>query len=235
MVQPELPTVRIALPQDEEEVMIMTRRLHAENGTFGYDEKKVRELLRRCFSREGTIVGVIGEPGHIEASTCLGIADFYYTSDWHLEEYWNFVDVEFRRSKNADALIEFGKNCADSMGIPFFTGIITAKQMAGKVRLYRRRLGHPVGAYFIYGKSLELSPQVRETADGGYDDLRKRIAEFLMQFSDRSIPHRVTKEKLTPLLRDAMAMIKKMSGDDFWVSDAADVAKTVNGNGAAAG
>ena len=225
MAQAELPEVRIAQPADEDEVMAMCRRLWSENGIFSFDDEKVRKLLHRCFNKEGTIVGVIGEPGHIEASTCLGIGDFYYTGDWHLEEFWNFVDVEYRRSKNADALIEFGKKCSDSMGIPFFTGIITAKQMAGKVRLYRRRLGHPIGAYFMYGASLALTPQVSEAADGGYSDLRKRITEFLMHNSDKSISHRVTRDQLVPLLQDALAMIKKISEDDFWVADTRDAAK----------
>ena len=83
----ELPTVRIATPADEAEVMAMCKRLWSENGIFSFDEEKVRKLLYRCFNKEGTIVGVIGEPGHIEASTCLGIGDFYYTGDWHLEEF----------------------------------------------------------------------------------------------------------------------------------------------------
>ena len=212
----------------------MTRRLHAENGTFGYDEKKVRELLKRCFLKQGTIVGVIGEPGHIEASTCLGIGDFYYTGDWHLEEFWNYVEPEYRRSKNADALIEFGKSCADKMGIPFFTGIITAKQMAGKVRLYRRRLGPPIGAYFMYGASLNLGPQVREADAAGYDDLRKRVSDFLAQNSDRNISRRDNKENLAPLLRDVLAVLKKASDDDFWVADRPDANKHKNGNGAVA-
>ena len=214
--------------------MAMCRRLHAENGLFKFDDNKVRNLLHRCFNKEGTIVGVIGEPGHIEASTCLGIGDFYYTGDWHLEEFWNFVDADYRRSKNADALIEFGKTCADKMNVPLFTGIITAKQMAGKVRLYRRRLGHPIGAYFMYGKDLNLGPQVSEAADGGYNDLRMRVADFLAQYSDRSIPHRITKEKLAPLLRDVIALIKRVSEDDYWVGDAREATKHKNGNGATA-
>lgn len=234
MAQAELPTVRIATPADEADVMAMCKRLWSENGIFSFDDEKVRKLLHRCFNRQGTIVGVIGEPGHIEASTCLGIGDFYYTGDWHLEEFWNFVDVEYRKSKNADALIEFAKRCSDEMGIPLFTGVITAKQMAGKVRLYRRRLGHPIGAYFLYGASLHLTPQVSEAVDGGYGDLKKRIAEFLMGFSDRSVPHRVTKEQLVPLLRDVMAAIKKMSEDDFWVADVASASKHTNVNGTAA-
>ncbi len=233
MSQAELPAVRIATPRDEDEVVAMTKRLHAENGMFKYDDDKVRTLLRRCFSGDKVIVGVIGEPGKIEASTCLGIGDFYYTGDWHLEEFWNFVDAEYRRSKNADALIEFGKSCADKMGIPFFTGIITAKQMMPKVRLYRRRLGPPVGAYFLYGGGLSL-PQVRDTIDRGYDDLRKDVADFLAKHGDRTMPHRTVRDDMVPLLREVMTMLKKLAEDDVWCSDVPKEAATKHseGNGA---
>lgn len=209
----------------------MTKRLHAENGMFTYDEGKVRALLHRCFKGDKVIVGVIGASGRIEASTCLGIGDFYYTGDWHLEEFWNFVDADYRRSKNADALIEFGKSCADKMKIPFFTGIITAKQMAGKVRLYRRRLGHPIGAYFLYGGGLPL-PQVREAMDGGYDGLRRQMSDFLARHGDHNIPRKVAKDEMAPLLREVMTMLKKIAEDDFWVNETRDAARHLSGNGA---
>jgi len=144
------PSVRIAHPSEEDELIRMCRLLHEENGLFDFDEKKVRDVLRRCFTRSGSIVGVIGQPGRIEASTCLLISDMYYTSTWHLAELWNFVLPEYRKSSNIDALIEFGKNCSNTIGIPLITGIITNSRLAGKVRLYRRHLGYPAGAFFVY-------------------------------------------------------------------------------------
>ena len=151
--------------------MAMCRRLWDENGLFSYNENKVRGCLHKCYNQDGAIVGVIGDHGRIEASTCLMISDFYYTNDWHLAELWNFVEEQHRRSRNAEALIEFGKVCAKKMGIPFFTGIITNRRMAGKVRLYRRLLGYPTGAFFVYNSRWESEPMEDHSA------LRSRLRE----------------------------------------------------------
>ena len=146
----ELPAVRLATQADEDEIMEMCRRLHTENGLFDLDEAKVRDCLKRYYDRAGAIVGVIGKLGKIEASTCLLFSEFYYTKQWHLSELWNFVDKEYRKSHNAEALIEFGKRSAEKIGVPFVTGIITNSRTAGKVRLYRRLLGYPAGAFFVF-------------------------------------------------------------------------------------
>lgn len=130
--------------------MEMARELHAENGLFSLNEDCVRETLRKCFNRQGAVVGVIGKSGRLEAATCLMFSCYWYTSDWHLIELFNFVKKPYRKSRNAEALIEFCKSCADKIGIPVLTGIITNKQLASKVRLYRRSLGNPAGAWFLY-------------------------------------------------------------------------------------
>lgn len=144
--------------------MGLVRELHRENGLFTLNEDKVRDCLRRCFRREKVIVGVIGAVGKIEASTCIMISDMYYTDDWHLAELWSHVGEDYRRSHNAEALIEYGKKCSEAIGIPLITGIITNKRVAGKVRLYRKVLGYPAGAFFVYnGKwSASVEPTVED-------------------------------------------------------------------------
>lgn len=146
-----LPPVRLAAPGDEEEIMAMCRRLHAENGLFDLDDDLVRGLLKRYFRKDKVIVGAIGAPGKIEASTCIVFSTMYYTPQWHLAELWNFVDEPYRQSRNLEALIAFGKTCSDRIGLPLITGIITDTRTAAKVRLYRRLLGTPAGAFFVYG------------------------------------------------------------------------------------
>lgn len=144
-----LPQVRIATRADEDEVMAMCRALHDENGLFSLNEDKIRDIFRKCYERKGAIVGVIGPTGKIEASTCLLISDSYYTSDQHLAELWNHVGKNYRQSRNAEALLLFGKKCSDKIGIPLITGIITNSRVAGKVRLYRQVYGYPAGAFFV--------------------------------------------------------------------------------------
>ena len=177
--RPELPTVRVAQPSDEAEIMEMCRKLHAENGLFSFSEDKVRDYLHRCYNRKGAIIGVIGESGNIQASTCLLISEMYYTRDWHLAELWNHVLEQFRASRNAEGLIAFGKKCSEEIGIPFITGIITNTRTAAKVRLYRRILGYPAGAFFVYnGKWNNGNPPSEEDFWKPFEtrvQLRKRV------------------------------------------------------------
>jgi hypothetical protein len=84
-------------------------------------------------------------------------------------------------------LIEFAKKCADEIGLPLTIGILTNQRMEGKVRLYRRSLGVPAGAWFVHfpqgmGWQNELNeefwkepfPKRRRVATG--KDLRLRVA-----------------------------------------------------------
>lgn len=145
-----LPQVRIATPDDDDEIMDLCRALHAENGLFTLNENKIRGYFQQSHARKGAFVGVIGPKGKIEASTCLLITDSYYTDDWHLTELWCHVGEKYRNSRNAEALIEFGKSCSDRIGIPLVIGIISNDRVRQKVRLYRRMLGYPAGAFFVY-------------------------------------------------------------------------------------
>lgn len=168
-----LPKVRVITPDDEEEVMALCRDLHDENGIFSLDEDKVRACFRKCYDRKGAIVGVIGPRGRIEASTCLVFAQMTYTNDFHLEEIWNHVGKKFRSSRNAEALIKFGMECSDRIGIPLFTGIVTNNRLSGKVRLYRRFLGYPAGAFFVY--NAKWADGVKPSEEDFFRPLESRV------------------------------------------------------------
>jgi GNAT superfamily N-acetyltransferase len=75
---------------------------------------------------------------------------FWYTSDAHLEELWAFVRPQFRRSKNAQALIEFAKALAVELKRPLLIGVLSSQKTEAKVKLYQRKLGAPKGAYFLF-------------------------------------------------------------------------------------
>ena len=151
--------VRIAGYADEEDVMEMCFRLHDENGILPISKEKVRYIIHlACGHRSAAdgIVGVIGEPGHLQAATLLRISNFWYSDEWILEELFNFVLPEHRRGKNhVRDLVAFGKKCADQLNLRFFTGIISTIRTEPKVRLYRRVLGEPAGAFFVHEPEIE--------------------------------------------------------------------------------
>lgn len=142
--------VRAARPCDEDEIMAVCRRLHEENGLLHMSDDKVRQMLRRAFNKEGGIVGVIGEPGHIEGAIYLMISTLWYSHTWILEELFNFVLPEHRKSTNAKDLVEFAKRASEEMGLPLIIGVLSNERTEAKVRLYERQLGKPSGAFFVH-------------------------------------------------------------------------------------
>lgn len=138
-------------PREEDELMAICRRLHAENGLFTMCEDKVRAKLRTAFDRTGGLIGVIGAPGSIEAMLCMEIGQLWYSNDYFLNELWNYVLPEYRRSSNAKDLVAFGKDCGARMGLTFMIGILSNIRTEAKVRFYERSLGAPSGAFWVYG------------------------------------------------------------------------------------
>lgn len=110
-------------------------------------------MLHKAFDRKGGVIGVIGDPGNIEALIFLLISSFWYSSAWHLEELFSYVRPQFRKSTHAKALVEWAKRASDEIGIPLVIGIISNTRTEAKVRLYRRQLKDPAGAFFVYRKN----------------------------------------------------------------------------------
>jgi hypothetical protein len=145
-----MTTVRIATLADKPEILRLLKILHSEGGIQSLDMSRAEAMLDLAFNRQGGIIGVIGEPSDIHAMISLLITKAWYTNEDHIEELFNFIRPDQRKSKYADIMIEFAKKCAREIGIPLMIGVMTNVRMAPKVRLYRMKLGNPSGAYFVY-------------------------------------------------------------------------------------
>lgn len=143
--------VRIADWNDEPEIIRLLHMMWAEGGMFPLDIEKSREAFAKAFSHKGGIIGVVGDPGNLEAMIFLGIGQYWYTKDDHLGEIFNYVRPDCRRSGHAKDLILFGRSTAEKLGMPLVIGVMSNLRTEGKVLLYKRLLGIPVGAYFVYG------------------------------------------------------------------------------------
>jgi hypothetical protein len=148
--------VRKAGPQDEDALIEQCHLLHSENGLFKIDSGLVRDLVHCSIHGSPSqtfphlaMIGVIGEPGQLQGSICLRIAQVYYSREFLLEELWNFVHPDFRKSNNARNLIRYAKQCADALPLPLFISIVSNTRTEAKVRLYEREL-KKMGAYFVY-------------------------------------------------------------------------------------
>ncbi len=146
--------VHSATRDDLPELMRLLHIMHAEGGMFPLDEECALEMFGRALDQRQKqgIIGIIrGDDADIRAFMYLMITRFWYTSQYHLEEIFNFVRPDHRRSNYADAMLRYAIHCADDIGVPLLIGVLTNLRMESKVRLYRRRLGMPAGAFFVHG------------------------------------------------------------------------------------
>lgn len=153
MAVPAAPRVRTATAADEPEILRLLHLMHQEGGLLPLDEANARAMFSRAFNRKGGIIGVIGPSDAIEGMIYLLLTRFWYTGADHLEELFNYVHPDHRKAGHASTLIRFAKTCADEISIPLAIGVLTNHRMAEKVRLYRRYLGAPAGAFFVYNAS----------------------------------------------------------------------------------
>lgn len=129
----------------------MFHETHLENGLFPPCENKVRHFLRLALSGRGGIIGVIGDHGHLQASLYLLFSTHWYSEQWHLQELWNYVRPEYRKTDNAKELIGFAKRCSNELGIPLVIGVVATNKTEAKIRLYERQLlAKPAGSFFLH-------------------------------------------------------------------------------------
>lgn len=158
--------VRVARPEDHQEIWRLFLQGHRENGQFTLAPEKVEWFLQRALFPQlipewdtgpRGAIGVIGDIGKLEALVFVTIGTFWYSHDRHLEEHIVYVDPECRRSFHAKALIKWMKDQSDRTGLPLLTGVISNERTKPKVDLYGRMLPK-VGEFFLYGvKSVQAS------------------------------------------------------------------------------
>ena len=147
--------VRIADERDEEALFELCQFLHGENGIFTMSEPAVRAVLRKAIigpveMRRG-IVGVIGERNDLHGAIFLEIGSQWYSDDISLAELFNYVYPQHRKTSASNDLIAFAKKMSDHFGVPLMIGVLSNTRTEAKVRLYRKQLGEPVGAFFLHG------------------------------------------------------------------------------------
>lgn len=141
--------IRIATPDDFQEIFRVCCLLHKENGQHSFSEWKVRHIIWKGVNRDDAIIGIIGEPKNIKAIIYLVVDRVYYSDECQLLELWNFVRPDCRKTDYAKRMIKFAKRCADETGLHLTIGIISDDRLAAKERLYARLLPKG-GTFFVY-------------------------------------------------------------------------------------
>lgn len=138
--------IRIAGPEDYQEVFRIACLLHNENGQHEFSEPKVKEFMWLGCNRVDAMIGVIGPPTNLKAMIYLQIQPIFYSDEFQLGEVFAFVRPDCRRSDYAKRLVRFAKKCSEETGLCLLIGIISDHRLAAKSRLYDREL--PKGGTF---------------------------------------------------------------------------------------
>lgn len=146
--------IRIGTPDDVHEVMGLCIMAVEENAFLDATKLRLLNEIWPALNQDHGIVGAIGpETGEIQGIIVLRIGTLYYSEQLCIEEKVCFVRPEFRSAKGGRArkLCEFGKYVSDTLKLPLNIGVLSNNRTAGKVRMYERIFGPPVGAFFLYG------------------------------------------------------------------------------------
>lgn len=154
MTESEDLMIRLASPQDLDEIMSIAMMACDENGFLNPNPAKIAAEIWPALHQDHGLCAVIGKPnGMIEGLVLLRIGNMWYSDSRVVEEKAIFIHPDFRSAKGgrASKLCEFSKKVADSLGIPLIIGVLSNHRTSAKVRMYERQFGPPSGAFFLYG------------------------------------------------------------------------------------
>lgn len=150
--RPPKTPIRLANDDDELGVLELCKMLHAEIAYHPLNISKVAALVRLAThqgpERRG-ILGVIGERHALKGAIFLLIEPVWYSDDWVLQEFFNYVRPECRRDGYAQDLVAYAKSCADQINIDLMIGVFNNVRTEAKCRLYRRWLPK-VGEFYYH-------------------------------------------------------------------------------------
>jgi GNAT superfamily N-acetyltransferase len=167
--------IRVALPEDFQELFRVCVFLHKENGQHEFSEYKARHFIWKGCNRDNSIIFVIGPPTDIKAVLYLEVQQIYYSDESQLGEAFLYVREDHRKSDFAKRLIRHAKRCSEETSLDLTMGVISDHRLAAKKRLYDREFTEGGnGVFYIYRPKsrgerhgFNTGPEVAVAAAGG--------------------------------------------------------------------
>ena len=146
----ECPDVRIAVPEDEAELLRLMQLACEEDAQHPIDLEKVRAMVHTHFEKRGGMIGVVGEKvGELRGYILMIVIPIWFSEDCQVQELSLFVAPDHRKTSYAKQLMNFAKKTADGVGLDLTIGVFSNSRTEAKVRLYERTFAK-AGAFFMY-------------------------------------------------------------------------------------
>ena len=167
--------IRLATPDDYQELFRICLDLHAENGQHPFSQEKSKAFIWKGCNHDGAAVFVIGPSDNIKAVLYLEVQQIYYSDEYQLGEAFLYVREDCRRINYAKRLIVHAKRCSEETELDLMMGVISDHRLAAKKRLYDREFVEGgSGVFYNYRpksrndrEGFNLGPGVTAMAVGG--------------------------------------------------------------------
>jgi len=130
--------IRLAGPEDFQDLFRICRNLWIENGQHPWSEEKSKWFIWKGCNRDNATIFVIGPSDSIKAVLYLEVQQIYYSDECQLGEAFLYVREDCRKSDYAKRLIRHAKRCSEETELDLMMGIISDHRLAAKKRLYDR-------------------------------------------------------------------------------------------------
>lgn len=150
--------IRLATIEDMAEVMKLAITACEENAFLNASVELLAREIWPALCQDHGLCAVIGPPeGEIQGLVLLRCGKMWYSNQTILEEKAVFIYPQYRSAKGGRArrLVEYSKHVADTLGMPLIMGVLSGTRTKGKLALYSRQFGEPMGAFWLYGARAE--------------------------------------------------------------------------------
>lgn len=144
--------IRLADELDEFDIFKLLALAHEEQPIHDLSWDRIAAHVRLATRRNEHsrgVVGVIGERYDLHAMIFLMMEQVWWSDDWELREYINYVHPDYRRSTYAKDLIRYAKRTADELKLDLVIGVLSGIETERKCALYRR-LVPKLGEFYLH-------------------------------------------------------------------------------------
>lgn len=158
-------SVRLAGPEDEDELLRLCRAKHGEEALrnasgqpFRFSEDKARATLHRAIlerrndpdAGEAWCAVVASANGIIAGSSYLTVQTPHDSDDAYLCEHWSWIWPEHRKSDVGRRLLMWSQAKAVAMGLPLIGGVVSYDEDSPKMRFFKRAGFEPLASLYLY-------------------------------------------------------------------------------------